>query len=305
MIWLYNYTIMLRQYTRNDYFKRFQNKNNLEYQKKSFKKFDHFLESNNFTENEFLTHIDNMDEFERYVELQNIIQFLSNYVSSGVVKKYFNNIFKYMIIRGLSLDYTKKKLLLTFPTIPKKIFDGLDEDKIKLLLFYANFEFKTYMTTLVGSGMRENECLSLQPYMILFNETPTRIKIPEEIAKFNIARETFLPDINSDRLRHLIDIQALSNYDNIFNMSLIQAEKQFSIIRRKANLQTPNRKKYQQNDFTLHSFRSYFITELGDITGNSFASALSGHGRYMKTYYRKPFTKRQIIYRNNMGILEF
>ena len=296
---------MLRQYTREEYFDRFENPNNLDYQKKSFKKFDSFLDSINSNEDNFLKHLEGLDEFQRYVELQKIIKLLHSSVSSGVTKKYFNNIFKYLIIRGLPLDYTKKKLLLKFPTTPQKTYEGLDEEKIKLLLSNADSEFKTYMTTLVGSGMRETECLLLQPHMIKFDEDPTRIKIPEEIAKFNVERETFLPKINSDRLNLLINKKALGEYDNIFNFNLIQAEKKFAIIRRDSKLDTPNRKKHQQNDFTLHSFRAYFITELGDLTGNAFASALSGHGRYMKTYYRKPLPKRQIIYKNNMKILEF
>ena len=296
---------MLRQYSREKYFERFTNQNNLDNQKKAFKKFDMFLESSNTDEPQFLKLLDSIDEFERYVELQKIIKFLASYVSNGVAKNYFNNIFKCFIICGLPLGYTKKKLLLTFPTTPQKNFDGLDEDKIKLLLSHADNEFKTYMTTLVGSGMRETECLLLQPYMIKFNEYPVRVKISEEIAKFHIERETFLPKINAERLQNLINRCALNQYDTIFKMSLIQAEKTFAIIRRKSKLETLNRKKHQQNDFTLHSFRSYFITELGDLTGDAFASALSGHSRYMKTYYRKPLAKRQLIYGNNMSVLEF
>lgn len=227
-------------------------------------------------------------------------------LSSGVTKKYFNIIFKYLIIYGLSLDYTKKKLLLNFPKVQTHMFDGLDEDKIKLLLHKSNdIEFVTYMATLLGSGMRETECLMLKPYMIFFDESPTRIKLDAEITKGNVERETFLPPLNSDRLKSLISGKPMSNHDCIFSFDLISAEKKFSSLRTKCNLDTINRRKHQQNDFTLHSFRSYFITELGDITGLGFAHALAGHDRYMKTYYRKPFNKRQEIFKNCQDILNF
>ncbi|QMU54783.1 MAG: tyrosine-type recombinase/integrase [Nitrosopumilus sp.] len=154
------------------------------------------------------------------------------------------------------------------------------------------------MSTLVGAGLRETEVLMLEPEMLHFDEYPVRIKIPPRIAKFQIGRETFLSPVNSKRVQQLIKTKNIVSGQTIFvknftKYSLKDFEDQFSIIRTKCNLDTPNRKKYQQNDITLHSLRSYFTTFVTDEINDSTANALTGHSKYMKTYYRKPLEKRQ------------
>ena len=247
---------------------------------------------------------------QKYKELQKLVDFIKSNVSAGTTKQYFDNLFIYFLLEGAPLDYTQKKIRLSFPRKTTIQFEGLDEDSVKLLCSCGSVNFQTYLSTLVGAGLRESECLLLKPQMIQFSEYPTRIKLPKEITKFNIPRETFLPSKNSQKLQQLIESKKISYNQTIFTSNyskntLKDFEQQFAQIRKKCNLDTPNRTKYQQNDITLHSLRSYFITIITDELNEATAHALAGHSRYMKTYYRKPLSKRQTEFASIMRHLEF
>ena len=295
---------------RDEFLKRHNNGNTISNYKKSFKKLDEFLQQKNITEQLFLEALNNLPLHQKYNELQRLVDFIKLDVSAGTAKQYFDNLFIYFLLEGAPLDYTQKKIRLTFPRKATVQFEGLDEDSAKLLCSCGSVNFQTFESTLIGAGLRESEGLLLEPQMILFSEFPTRIKLPKEITKFNIARETFLPPKNSQKLQQLIESKnTLPNHTiftkNYSKNTLKDFEQQFAQIRKKCNLDTPNRVKYQQNDITLHSLRSYFITIVTDQINEATAHALAGHSRYMKSYYRKPLKKRQIEFASIMKCLEF
>lgn len=296
--------------TRQTFLDRSDNDSTIANYKKSFKKLDEFLQEQNITESNFIESLIKLPLHEKYQLLQKLIDSIKPKVSPGTTKQYFDNLFIYFLLEGAPLDYTQKKIRLSFPRKETKHFEGLDEDNIKNLLSHGSVNFQTYMSTLVGAGLRETEGLLLEPGMIKFDEYPVRIKIPGRIAKYNIAREPFLPPKNSEKLQDLIKTKQVKPGQTIFTdnyskHTLKDFEQQFALIRTKCNLDTPNRKKYQQNDITLHSFRSFFITTVTDLLNEATAGALAGHSRYMKTYYRKPLHKRQLQFAPIMEALEF
>ena len=229
--------------TREEFLKRTNNENTTSNYKKSFKKLDEFLQQKAITEKIFLDALNNLPLHQKYKELQKLVDFIKIDVSAGTTKQYFDNLFIYFLLEGAPLDYTQKKIRLSFPRKSTIQFEGLDEDSVRLLCSYGSVNFQTYLSTLVGAGLRESECLLLEPQMILFSEYPTRIKLPKEITKFNIPRETFLPTKNSQKLQQLIESKNISNNQTIFTShysknTLKDFEQQFSQIRKKCNLET-------------------------------------------------------------------
>jgi len=295
---------------RDSFLKRFDKASTINGYLKSFKKLDEYLQLKNITEDQFISNLNLFEEHEKYNELQNLIDSIKDKVSPRVTRNYFDNIFMYFLINGVKLDYTQKKLRLKFPRISVPQFEGLDRAQVVTLLNYGSDNFKTYMMVLVGGGLRETEGLKLKPSMILFEEYPTRLKLPGNITKFSIPRETFLPPLISDKLKKLIQDKELKDDDYIFvktwnDKSLEDFEKYFAKIRTNAGLDTPQRKKHQQNDITLHSFRAFFITTFTDNGLESFGHALAGHTKYMQTYYRKSLSERQRSYAGIMNKIDF
>ena len=280
---------------------------------KTFKKFDLYLDSIKTSEEDFLSRLNSSEKSVKYETLQNVINFLKDTnISNVVVRNYFDNLFKYFLISGIDLDYTQKKLRLIFPRISDRRFEGFDREGIEkvLNLKYGSKVFKLYCRGLAGGGFRENELLQVTPRMILFNEHPVRVKLPAEITKFNIYRETFLPKNTARLIRERIMEKDIKEDQTIFvkNWSLGSLgyfEKIFDTVRRMTDLETPNRKRYQQNDITLHSFRAFFITTFTDHNKERFGHALSGHSKDLSVYFRKSLKQRQLEYLAVTDSLDF
>lgn len=282
----------------------------LNYQK-AFKKLDSFLESEKIDEETLVNILEVSPIHHKYTTLQKIIDHIKPQVSARVCKEYFNTIYSYLLLKDLPLDERQKRLRLTFPRHSKPRFDGLDRSKIeRIYRIGLSDRFSAYLSFLHGAGMRETESLLVTPRMIEFGTT-TRVKLPGEITKFNIPRETFLPQIPAQRIQDVIEKYDIG-YDETITVesydpdnSLIQKEKEFSRIRTKAGLDTPDRKLYQQNDISLHSFRSYFTTVFMDNGLDWFGLAITGHTKYMDTYFRKSLDQRIKTFNQVSSILNF
>lgn len=278
---------------------------------KAFKKFDSWLETKQLTESKFLDLLSGFDNVQKYSALQEIINFLNGLVSPRVVKEYFGIIYKYLLIKEVPLDRDQKDLRLQFPRSSKARFEGLDETMIRRIMEYEeNPVMRAFYSGGYGAGMRETELLLLKPSMIRFNEKPYRLILPKEITKFNIPRETFIPEIPGDRIKSLIWQNHIRDDQTIFGKydpesTLIRFEKHFARIRNKVGYDTPNRTKNQQNDITLHSFRSFFTTIFMDNGLDWFGLAITGHTKYMDTYFRKSLTQRQLTFNGIINKINF
>ncbi len=265
---------------------------------KSFKKLDSWLESRRINEAQLFKMLEESKTGHKYEILQSLVDHIKGTVSPRVTRGYFDNIFMYFILNDLPLDYKQKDIRLKFPRAGHKRFEGLDRAKIESIMrIDESIIHQGYYSLLYSAGLRETEGLLVTPNMFEFS-TITRLKLPASITKFGIERETFLPEIPASRIKNIIEMYDYRNDDLIFikeyepEKSLIRFEKHFARIRNKAGLDTINREPHQQNDITLHSFRSFFITTLTDNDLESFAHAITGHSRYMDTYYRNSLKSR-------------
>jgi len=265
---------------------------------KAFKKLDSFLESRGQSEADFMQELEKYSKPEKYNQLQSLLDFIKGTVSPRVARGYFETLFMYFILNELPLDYKEKTLRIKMPRMSKRRFEGLDRVKIESLMRLEESKLhQSYYSLLYGGGLRETEGLRVTPSMFEFSNI-TRLKLPAEITKFNIERETMIAEVPANRIKEYIEINDYRNDDLIFldkwndESDLIPFEKHFALLRSKAGLDTLNRAKYQQNDITLHSFRSFFITTLTDQGLESFAHAITGHSKYMDTYYRSSLDKR-------------
>lgn len=265
---------------------------------KAFKKFDSWLELKQITEKRFIELLDGFSNEQKYKLLQELIDYIKGVVSPSVTHGYFFNIINYLFLNDCPIDSKQISLRLKLPRKSKPRFDGLDQDKIKSLMRIETSQLhNAYYSLLYGGGLRETEALRVTPLMFEFANI-TRLKLPKEITKFNIKRETMIAEVPANRIKEYIELNDYRNNDLIFlnkwndETDLIPFEKHFARLRNKVGMDTINRKKNQQNDITLHSFRSFFITTLTDHDLESFAHALTGHSKYMDTYYRKSIDKR-------------
>ena len=296
--------------SRKDFLGRFENSSTIKNYNKSFKKLDLFLYQNNISESQFIENLKQVPEHEKYNQLQKLIESIKQTVSPRSTRNYFDNLFKYFLIIGCPLDYTQKRLRLQFPRIIDRRFDGLDDNQIKHLFSLGSNNFVGYMSALAGGGLRETEGLRLTPEMIMFDEYPVRAKLPGEITKFSIPRDTFFPPNTVKRIQDIIHEKQIEKDQTIFTSNynektLEDFEKYFATIRTKAGLDTPNRQRYQQNDITLHSLRAYFITTFTNSGLESFGHALAGHSADVSVYYRMSPQKRKENYCKAINDLDF
>lgn len=296
--------------SRKEFLDRFDNKDTINNYNKSFKKLDQFLEQRGQTEFDYLKQIKECEIHERYNQLQLLIKFIKESVSARTTRQYFDNLFKYFLIEGSPLDYTQKRIRLQFPRIIGKQFEGLDKERIVKLFSLGSYNFTSYMSVLVGGGLRETEGLKITPAMIDFESYPVLLKMPGEITKFSIPRETFIPPNCAKRIKRIIDQKNLTDDKVIFtenynDKTLEDFEKYFAKIRTKAGLDTPNRVKHQQNDITLHSLRAFFITTFTDNGLESYGHALAGHSANLSVYYRMSPQKRNEKYAKCLNELDF
>ena len=267
---------------------------------KAFKKLDYYFQDKKINEEDYFKMINESPTGRKYELLQELIDHIkgSGSVSPRVTRGYFETLFMYFVLNDLSLDYGQKKIRLKLPRVSKRRFEGLDKNKIESLMrLEGSMLHRAYYSLLYGAGLRETEGLRVTPSMFEFSNI-TRLRLPAKITKFNIERETMIAEVPANRIKEYIELNDYRNDDLIFlnkwnnETDLIPFEKHFSILRNKAGLDTVNRAKYQQNDITLHSFRSFFITTLTDKGLESFAHAMTGHSKYMDTYYRKSIDER-------------
>lgn len=295
---------------RDEFLSRFDKQATKNNYLKAFIKLDHYLNSKQITEDQFILKLKDTTDFRNYNMLQNLVDSIKENVSPPTCRLYFDCLFKYFLIEGVPLDFTQKRLRIKLPRVINKNYEGLDYDNLVRLIDLSSVNYGIYLRTLAGSGMRETEGLLLEPSMIKFYEFPVRLILPGSITKFSIPRETFLPTNTAKKVQELIESKNVKPNETIFSYpvterTLIEYEKNFASIRTRAGLDTPDRIRNQKNDITLHSCRAYFITTFTDNGQHDFGHALAGHSKYFSTYFRKSMKERQTIYSSIMSKVDF
>lgn len=278
--------------------------------KKALKKLDNYLNDKNYNEGNWLDKLKGSSVEDLCKTWQDIIDFINGQVSARVTKEYFETIESYLGFFNIVISERQRKDRVFFPRSSKARFEGLDEIMIKRILeVETDPNMKAYYSLLYGGGLRETEALRVTPSMIMFNENPMRLILPKEITKFSIPRETFISTIPGTRIKNLVYAKRIKNDQTIFaeynESTLIKFEKHFAKLRASIGYDTANRKPHQQNDITLHSFRAYFTTVFMDNGLDYFGLAVTGHTKYMDTYFRKSLNQRQITFNQVAEKLNF
>ena len=232
--------------------------------------------------------------------------FLNNYVSSMDSKSpktrhtYFGLIKSFLRTQGIKTDRDDVKEFVKLPTIIKVRRKPLTKEIIKKLLDNSKEQRKALYLTLLSSGMRLGEALSLRKRDFDFTKNPALITIPASYTKTRESRETF---VSSEALALVIElVKNKADSDLVFarindNDKAVQNEESiFQKLRRRCNFV----EKYEESGrfiVNIHAFRAYFHTVASRINGTEYANALDGHTSYLGQYYRLSLEERSEMYK--------
>jgi integrase len=198
-------------------------------------------------------------------------------------------------VHDIKLTSEDFKDYITIPKVRKEQRRPISIIQLKQIMNNASPQRRALYYTLISSGMRLGEALSLTKKNFHFDEMPVRITLEAENTKTKESRETFISSEAVEKIRPLIEFA--KEDDNFFVVSQIKTSKDlayyvsnedrvFGFLRKKLNMleKYPNSSRYTVN---LHSFRAYFHTKASQKHGSDYANALDGHGAYLKQYYRE------------------
>lgn len=222
--------------------------------------------------------------------LQDFINYLNAQESSpSTIREYFNLVKKYLNWYGFEIYSESVKSRLNFP---QKIQDeedyGLTVEDMKKIINGASANRRPLYFFLSSTGMRIQETLKLRKRDLDFSCERTMVKIKGSYTKTKKPRKTFMTKETFWNLKSILknkkddDLIFTDNEDSEKAKHLEQTS--FHLLRTKIGLD--DRYTNGIHKITLHSFRSWFITQC-NRHDSSFGHALAGHGKYMKKYVRE------------------
>lgn len=222
--------------------------------------------------------------------LQDFINYLNIQESSpSTIREYFNLVKKYLNWYGFEVYSESVKSRLNFP---QKIQDeedyGLTLEDMKKIINGASANKRALYFFLSSTGMRIQETLKLRKRDLDFSCERTMVKIKGSYTKTKKPRKTFITKEAFWNLKPILknkkddDLIFTDNEDSEKAKHLEQTS--FHLLRTKTGLD--DRYTNGIHKITLHSFRSWFITQC-NRHDSSFGHALAGHGKYMKKYVRE------------------
>ena len=217
------------------------------------------------------------------------------------IKVYFGFVKSYLrICHGIKITTEDIKDYITFPKNRKEPRRPISIDTLKTIFNNANPERRALYSTLVSSGMRISEALSLTKKNFHFDENPVRITLEAENTKTKEGRETYITSEAYEKIKPLLEGKKdteliFTNYDNVDD-AVVNEEQNFGYLRKTLGLteKYPNSSRFIVN---IHSMRAYFHTKASQKHGSDYANALDGHSAYLKQYYREDPQERAKKYK--------
>lgn len=216
----------------------------------------------------------------RYLLLDNFTQYLKiQGRGTSTIKTYLVFVVSWLRTQGAKISRDDLKDYVSIPKAIKREPEPLTIPQIRSLINNADKMFHALFVVLACSGMRISELLQLTPVDIDFESRPAKVTLRAGTTKTKERRITFL----SSEARELIKPFCNEPNKPIFDFGLSNIEKRFSVIRKRAGLDS----KYDKRNFktNIHSFRSFFRTQAGQINQDT-AEALMGHKGYLGQYRR-------------------
>ena len=259
------------------------------------KQFSEFCKINyKQSDEEIISELMKQNQDERIINAIGVIQLFVNYLSKKVkpqtVKPYVGHVYDYFNYRGIKLSSLDRKFV-RYPREIKEEKFPLSKEDIKTILDNSGYRRKTLYFVLLSSGMRIGETIALRKKDFDISGKRIMINIPAKITKGKRSRSTFVSlEAQSYVLKRLSEIE---DNDLVFGtnkkqssvISEVTETKRFSKLIDKI---FPNLERYESGTrrITLHSFRSFFITQAVRTVSDSFAHSLAGQEGYLKVYKR-------------------
>ncbi len=277
---------------------KFSTKENYQSSLNQFEKFsnEYYKRNSNQVINELKSlHIPEKDEA-YFTVLQNYVNWLiKKNLSASTVNLYFQVITYYFSHFGIRVHQMDIKQKIKRPRkIKEKLHSLKREEILKLFEFSPRFRIMLYLT-LIGSGMRIQEAVSLRRKDFALDKKRIQIEIPAIHTKAQTSHTTFVtkeaeiflkPHLEKLGMNELV----FATNQNPFHAKMTEIEA-FARYRKKANL-TECYQSTNRHHFTLHSFRSYFFTRARRIHDTDIAHAMVGHTTYLDMYDRKEDEER-------------
>ena len=248
----------------------------------------------NESEEEILSELMKQNQDERIVNACDLLQLFINHLSKRVrpqtVRTYLPHVNGYFNHRGIKLSALDMKTI-RYPREIREEKYPLSKDDIKLILDNCSYKRKTLYLTLLSSGMRIGETVSLRKKDFDTSGKRIVINIPAVVTKGKKSRTTLVSlEAKSYLMKRLNEI---GENDLVFGTnkkesSFISEVNEGKIFKRLTDKLFPNLERYESGHrkITLHSFRAFFITQAVRTVGDSFAHTLAGQEGYLKMYKR-------------------
>lgn len=236
-----------------------------------------------------------------YGLLQDFVNWLMGFgLAYATINMYFQIVTYYFSHYGIRAHSIDIKQNIKRPKKIREKLHPLTKDEILRVFEHTPQKRRMLYLTLIGSGMRIQECVSLRKRNFEL-EYPKRIKIEisAQFTKAQTAHTTFVSKEASQYLRpHLESLQnndlVFATNSNPFHAKMTEIEA-FTRYRDRAGL-TEKYESTNRHHVTLHSFRSYFFTRARRVHDTDIAHTMIGHTVYLDMYDRKDDLEKLNLY---------
>ena len=154
--------------------------------------------------------------------------------------------------------------------------------------------------TLLSSGMRIGEAVSLRKTDFDLSLDPLQITIQGKFTKTKQTRQTYVSSEARTALLRILEKKndndlVFAKSENLIASRLAE-ERTFDNLRKRSGL-TEKYPDSSRHTITIHSMRAFFHTQASIIHDEQYANALDGHQGYLMQYYRLSPEKRAELYR--------
>jgi len=236
-----------------------------------------------------------------YGLLQDFVNWLVGFsLAHATINMYFQIVTYYFSYHGIRVHSIDIRQNVKRPKKIREKLHPLTKEEILQVLEYVPQKRKMLYLTLIGSGMRIQECASLRKKDFELG-SPKRIKIeiPAQATKAQTAHTTFVSKEASEYLKpHLESLQSnqlvFAINPNPLHAKMTEIEA-FTRYRDRAGL-VGKYESTNRHHITLHSFRSYFFTRARRTHDTDIAHAMIGHTTYLDMYDRKDDEEKLWLY---------
>ncbi|EGG41366.1 integrase family protein [Candidatus Nitrosarchaeum limnium SFB1] len=274
--------------------------------KYSLIKFEKFVENKYKGKNleDILDELNRLDKSNQETALIDLLQDFVNYLDGigmhpSTMKGYFSTAKRYLRYRGFKIYNEDISQNIILPRVVEEEKHPLTKEEIKKILDNSSVKRKTLYLTLLSSGMRIGECVSLRKRDFdVITHDRIAINIPGKFTKTKKPRTTFVSNEAAEYLKVILskikDDDLVFTKNPISDKAKLTEEVTFDRIRKKTNLT----EKYDSktHKISLQSFRAFFITKCNRVDFG-VGHALAGHSLYMKRYDRLTLEEKLEYYK--------